>query len=459
MKIKNLKVLSLFLFLSIFIFLFVAQDYSHLIRYTNVVLNNGLNVYFIQKSEVPLVSVWLASKTGAFTETPDTNGLTHLFEHMFFKANKNMKTAEDYYNAINRYGIIYNGYTSREYVYYYYILPKYLLEPAVNLMYDSIANTALDPVELEREKQVIVEEFNLRNSDPEYYLVYRMMPQALYQDQFYRIDVIGDMETVKAATIEKLQNIKDTYFVPKNSALFIVGDFELNNAKKIVEDIFGKWQDRPQPSINIQPVKELKENVVLFNYMQNPYYAKIYIMLNGPGSSTKDGERLGYAADILLGSLGLKNHPFRKSLEPYVYNWDFYYQTYKYDGPIYFTATIPVNQVANVYKIFKDNLAKIIKEDSYWNNSFLQNAKQSYAMNQINLNKVRDIEKVGSAVCRFWTADYFPKILDLYNEYNSITENDIKEFIQKYLKDKFWVLGVLINKEKANSFQYEKLLK
>lgn len=459
MIVKKQKILFVLFLILIILFLFIAQDYSHLLKYSTFTLDNGLTVYFIPKTDTPLVSVWLASKTGAYTETPDTNGLTHLFEHMYFKANKHMKSAEDYFNTMNKLGIIYNGYTSKEYVYYFYILPKYLLEPATRLMHDSIVFTGLDPAELEREKQVVIEEYNLRNSDPDYYLLYRMMPQALYQDQFYRFDVIGDMEIIKTSTVEKLQKIKESFFIPKNSALFIVGDFDSESAKKIVTDIFSDWKGGERPELKIEPVKPLTENVVKFNYMQNPYYAKIYIMLNGPGTATKDGERLGYAADVLFQSLSLQNHPFRKALAPYVYDWSFYYQTNLYDGPIYFTAIVPVNQVGNVYKIFKDQLNKIITDTSYWNNAFIPNAKQALAMNQINLNKVRDIEKVGSAISRFWTVNYFPRILDLFNEYNAVTENDIKEFISTYLLNKFWVLGVLINKEKANSFQYEKMLK
>jgi len=413
----------------------------------------------VHKTDTPLVSVWLSSKTGAYTETPDTNGLTHLFEHMYFKANKNMKSAEEYYNTMNKLGIIYNGFTSKDYVFYYYILPKFLLEPSMRLMHDSIVFTGLDSEELQKEKQVIIEEYNLRNSDPDYYLLYRLMPQALYQDQFFRFDVIGDMEVVKSATIEKLKNIKDKYFSPKNSALFIVGDFQDEEAKKLASNIFMDWKGDEPEQPYIEPVKDLTENKLIFNYMQNPYYAKIYIMLKGPGSKEKDGERLGLAADILLESLRLQNHPFGKSLASYVYSWDFYYQSSNYDGPIYFSAVVPVNQVGNVYKIFKENLAKIIKDESYWNNSFITNSKQALAMSQINLNKIRDIETVGSFISRTWATGFFPKILDLFNEYNSIKDTDIKEFIQKYLLNKFWVTGILINKEKANSFQYEKLLK
>ncbi|MFN3411346.1 MAG: M16 family metallopeptidase [Exilispira sp.] len=458
--IKKLKSTLYFLsFLLIILFIFVSQDYSHLIKYKSFTLDNGLQVFLVPKTDTPLVSVWLASKTGAYTETVDTNGLTHLFEHMFFKANKNMKSAEDYFEQLNKLGIIYNGYTSKEYVYYFYILPKYLLEEATKLMHDSIVFTGLDKIELEKEKEVILEEYNLRNSDPDYYLLHRLMPEALYQDQFFRFDVIGDMEIVKSATVEKLKNIKDKYFIPKNSALLIVGDFELESTKKMVSKIFSDWQGYEKPELQIQPVKELNDNIVKINYMQNPYYAKIYIMLNGPGKNTQEGEILGYAADILLTSLKLNNHPFGKDLAPYVYSWDFYYQTSLYDGPIYFMATVPVNQVLNVYKIFKENFNKIINSNSYWNNAFLQSAKQSLAMNQINLNKIRDIEIVGSFISRFWSYDYFPKILDLYTQYNSITEDNIKEFIERYFKNKFWVLGLLINKEKANSYQYEKLLK
>jgi len=458
----NFKKQKIFIFLSIIVFLvflFIAQDYSHLLKYETFTLDNGLTVYLVQKNETPLISVWLSCKTGAYTETPETNGMTHLFEHMYFKANKNMKSAEEYFSTINKFGILYNGYTSVEYVYYYYILPKFYIESALKFMHDSIVLTGLNPDELEKEKEVIEEEYNLRNSDPEYYLLNKIMPQALYGDQFYRFDVIGDMSVVKSATIEQLKNIKENFFTPKNSALFIVGDFESENAKKLVTEIFNDWEGKEPPQLNIQPVKDLTSNIIKFNYMQNPYYAKIFIMMNGPGTNNKDEERLGYAADVLFGSISIENHPFEKALRPYAYDWDFYYQTSIYDGPIYFSAIVPVNQVGNVYKIFKDNFNKLVNNQSYWDNQFIETARQSYAINQINLNKTRDIEKVGSFCSRTWASNFFPKILDLYQQYNSVTSSDIKEFIQKYLLNKFWVVGVLINKTKADTYQYSKTLK
>ncbi len=445
--------------LLIFLFLFVlSADYSHLLKYETFTLDNGLQVYLVPKSDLPLVSIWLASKTGAYTQTKDTFGYVHIFEHMFFKANKNMKTAEEYYETLKHLGIYYNGYTSQEYVVYYYTFPEYLLEPAAKLAHDSIVYTALDPAELEREKKVIEEEYNIRVSDPEYYLVNKLMAQALYQDQLFRFDPLGELDTIRSASIEKLAEIKENFFIPKNSAIFLVGNIDIEKTKTLVSQLFSDWKGKEPVKIAVEPVKSLDKDVVVFNYMNNPYIAKMYIMLNGPGNSDPEGKKLGYAADVLLASLSNQNHPFSKEMLKYVYNFDFYYDTCQFDGPIIFSAQLPVNQVASAYNTFKKCWNKVVNDRSYWDNSYIEQAKQSYAISQIKLNQYKDLETIGHVVSRLWCLNMFPEALDLYYAYNEIKREDIAAFIDKYFKGKHWVAGILINKAKSNSFGYEKLL-
>ncbi len=82
------------------------------------VLANGLEVLVLEDHSVPLVSVELAVKNGSYTEPPELNGLSHLYEHMFFKANRAIKDREDYVQSIDQLGIVYNGQMHEEQVNY-----------------------------------------------------------------------------------------------------------------------------------------------------------------------------------------------------------------------------------------------------------------------------------------------------------------------------------------------------
>ena len=79
-------------------------------------LANGLEVIVLEDHSVPLVTIELAVRNGSYTEPPELNGLSHLYEHMFFKANRAIANAEEYLRRIGQMGIAYNGSTREEVV-------------------------------------------------------------------------------------------------------------------------------------------------------------------------------------------------------------------------------------------------------------------------------------------------------------------------------------------------------
>jgi zinc protease len=83
-------------------------------------LPNGLEIIVLEDHSIPLVTVEMAFRNGSYTEPPELNGLSHLYEHMFFKANRASLEGEDYLRTIDQLGIIYNGQTQEEVVEYYF---------------------------------------------------------------------------------------------------------------------------------------------------------------------------------------------------------------------------------------------------------------------------------------------------------------------------------------------------
>ena len=85
-------------------------------------LDNGLQVLVLEDPSVPLATVEIAVHNGAFTEDTAYNGLSHLYEHMFFKANKDIPSQEKYLDRIHELGIVFNGTTGDERVNYFFTL-------------------------------------------------------------------------------------------------------------------------------------------------------------------------------------------------------------------------------------------------------------------------------------------------------------------------------------------------
>ena len=114
---------------------------------TTKTLDNGLEVIVINNPAVPLITVEIDVKNGAYTESPEYDGLSHLYEHMFFKANAKMPNQEDYMERLRELGATFNGTTSEERVNYFITAPIDSLEQCVQFMYDAVTS----PLFLEKE--------------------------------------------------------------------------------------------------------------------------------------------------------------------------------------------------------------------------------------------------------------------------------------------------------------------
>src|SRR5437667_9422083 len=119
-------------------------------------LANGLEVIVLEDHSVPIVTIELAVKNGSYTEPPELNGLSHLYEHMFFKANRAIADQEDYLKSIGQLGIAYNGSTREEVVNYYFTTTSPNLRTAVQFMKDAVRYPLSNASEFERERQVVI---------------------------------------------------------------------------------------------------------------------------------------------------------------------------------------------------------------------------------------------------------------------------------------------------------------
>src|SRR6202022_3565761 len=163
------------------------------------VLSNGLEVVVLEDHSVPIVTIELAVRHGSFTEPPELNGLSHLYEHMFFKANRAIANAEQYLQRIGQLGIAYNGETREEVVEYYFPPPSPNLRAAMNFMRDATRYPLFDEAEFDRERQVVIGEIDRNESEPGHYLN-KEMNERLFYKYPSRKHPLGDRKTVAGAT-------------------------------------------------------------------------------------------------------------------------------------------------------------------------------------------------------------------------------------------------------------------
>jgi predicted Zn-dependent peptidase len=187
-------------------------------------LSNGVRLLAAPMPQVQSVACFIMLAAGSRYETPETSGIAHFAEHMFFKGTERRPTAQQIGLELDGIGAEFNAFTGKEYTGYYVKCAAEHRRHSFDVLVDMLRHSKFDPEEIEREKGVIVEEMNMYFDTPRDYIsgVYH---QLLYGDTPLGWDIIGRKETVRAATRETfLEYIQRWYRAPR-MVVGVAGNF------------------------------------------------------------------------------------------------------------------------------------------------------------------------------------------------------------------------------------------
>ncbi|MEZ4461327.1 MAG: pitrilysin family protein [bacterium] len=405
-------------------------------------LPNGLDVIVVPSPGLPIATIEICVKNGAFTETPDLNGLSHLYEHMFFKGNAVIPNQEAYLRRIRQLGIVFNGTTSSERVNYFFTLPSDQVRDGLVFMKDAITTPKFDPVEFEKEKKVVLGEVDRNESDPYYWFNQAMSEQLWYQYPS-RKDALGDRATIETATIAKMQTMKDTYYVPNNAALLISGNVDANQVFSWTNEIFGGWKRSADP-FKANPVPQhppLSENkfVVVEKDVQVPF---IEFSLHGP--SVVADPKATFAADVLSYILSQPASKFQKNLvdSGITLGAGISYYTQKYTGPISISAQVMPENVDAAINALRAELPKMIQPD-YFSDEQLESAKTILAIE--DLYGREKLSSFTHTISFWWATASLDYYLNYVDNLKAVTRADIVNYLNTYVLNKPYVLGILLS--------------
>jgi zinc protease len=233
------------------------------LQYDISTLPNGLTVVLSEDHSTPIVHVGIWYHVGSKNEKPGRTGFAHLFEHMMFKGSKNVGP-EEHTSVIASVGGQSNAYTTDDETVFWQTLPAQYLPLAVWLEADRMATLRVDKDNFINEREVVKEERRMRVDNQPYGRLNELIYDQAFTTHPYKHPTIGSMEDLEAASIEDVREFYDTYYVPENATLVIVGDFETAQAKSIVEQYFGRVPKaaRPVPRDIPKEPPQLKEKRV-----------------------------------------------------------------------------------------------------------------------------------------------------------------------------------------------------
>ena len=196
------------------------------IVYKQRTLANGLQVYESLDRGTPNVTVQVWYGVGSKNDPVGRSGFAHLFEHMMFKATKDLP-AESFDRLTEDVGGLNNASTADDYTNYYEVVPANHLQRLIWAEAERMGSLVIDEANFKSERDVVKEELRQRVLASPYGRLFALdLPQATYTTHPYHRPGIGSIEELDAATIDDVRAFHETYYRPDNAALIVVGNYD-----------------------------------------------------------------------------------------------------------------------------------------------------------------------------------------------------------------------------------------
>lgn len=271
-----------------------AADAPEIASYT---LENGLEIVLIPDHRVPKVAMSLTYRVGSMNEPPGRSGFAHLFEHLMFTGTEAMPDIDIAYGEL---GITLNAFTAEDETVYWADGLASTLPVMLSVEADRMANLGanVDADELAVQRDVVLNEMRQNILDQPGAGAGTALNAALFPvGHPYSRAVIGSIPDLDAATLDDVRAFFSIYYVPNNAVLVVVGDFEIAEAKALIEETFGlvsRGADVPRPEA--EPFAPARVRLAFVDKVPVP---DISLAITGPGADRKADVAMLVAADLL----------------------------------------------------------------------------------------------------------------------------------------------------------------
>lgn len=406
------------------------------------ILDNGLTVIVNSDATAPVVTICIAVKTGATCETPETNGLAHFYEHMFFKGNEALPDQTVYNRRMGELGISRNGTTYPERVQYFLTIVSDRFEEGIEFMADAILTPLFDIEEMEREREVIMNEYE-RGLTHSFHNLSLAKDGVLYSDAPWRISAIGVPEVIRAAAPPAMYHFQETYYTPDNSVLIIAGDVEYAEAFTLAEEYFSEWEFGGKSNYEDLPILiNIEKDTTV--YVDSPSgIGYVSVVYEGPSIATQPEET--YPADVWGSYLGLMSREFYTDL---VTNGPFLsisgsYYTQRFSPRITFSGMISPDDAELGMELLHEEIEQL-QDISYYDEEGIEMAKAEFQRHRLLAEETAYDVAVKSLP--FWWV--VAGNLDYYCSYQENIEavelNEIDCFLQTWITDMPHVTFIMI---------------
>ncbi len=401
-------------------------------------LDNGLEVIVAEDRAVPLATVLVAVRNGAFTQEPKDEGLAHLYEHLLFRTYEGDPRA--FWQEVTELGAAANGTTNAEVVDYFLQLPANRVKDAVKVLAHLVRTAKFTQADLNAERPIVLDELQRNQSDPEGKLA-RAVDRSLWGVSWSRKDISGDSASIAGITVDRLRNTWNRFYVPNNAALIVTGDVDATEIFHEADKHFGSWRSGVDPfgagdGPPIEPATG-RRAVVMGGAVED-----VTILLEWQGPSVRRQAPHTYAADALFEILNAPTSAFQRRLvESGLFrSLGGSYHTLDYVGPIVIRGRTSPERAEEALTALLDEVDRLDQLDGITDDD-LALAKKSREVSDALLFELG--AGLAPDLATWWSSagmNYYAKYPE---QLNAQTRDDLARFARTYVVGKPMVIGVL----------------
>ncbi len=312
-------------------------------------LENGLTIATDTIRNFETVSVGVFVNVGSVNETQELCGVSHFVEHMAFKGTSK-RTAIEISSAIESVGGHINAYTSKEITAYYAKVLKENTELAVDIISDIIQNSIFDPVEFEKEREVITQEIKQTNDTPDD-LAFDVFQEKCFDGEALGRPILGFIDNIKSFKPSDLDNYLKTNYCSSKMILAASGNIEHNDLVHLAQQYTPKISDFPTKTPNIQSYKGG------FAFKEKDLEQR-HILIGFKGAAHKDIDRFDLCVLSTLMGGGMSSRLFQEIREKrgLAYSIFSYVSSYRDSGMFGVYTGCDLTKSQEVVKVIYDEL-------------------------------------------------------------------------------------------------------
>lgn len=403
-------------------------------EYTTYTLPNGLRMIHMP-AQSPVAYCGYAVNAGARDEEPQEHGLAHFVEHMIFKGTEHHK-ANYILNRIESVGGELNAYTTKEETFVYSIFMKEHFLRAFDLLTDLVFYSSFPEIEIEKEKDVILDEISSYEDSPSE-LIFDDFENLLYKEHALGHNILGEEETLERFSTTTGKSFMNRYYTPGNMVFFSMGDIPFNKIVKWAESLFSTLPAHSSPQKRKVPTLSSASSLTMSKETH-----QAHVMIGSHAFSMFDEKRIPmFLLNNIIGGPGMNNR-LNVSLREHnglVYSVESNITSYTDTGlfSIYF-GTDPKNKEKAIRLVHRE--IEKLHETKLTEKQLTAAKKQALGQLGVSIdNREGLFLNMGKSFLHY---HFFASMEEVFNQINDITAEGILDIAQTVLApDKLFMLS------------------